>query len=346
MKDAEINQSSIKKLGTSKRKVVSISQEDLVKTEYLETGQLLPVIVQPSIKGLNLANWAEKNRLFIETNLLKHGGILFRNFLVNGVSDFENFIKAVSGNLLEYSYRSTPRSHVNGRIYTSTEYPPEQSIPLHNEMAYSHHWPMKIGFYCVQLAQQGGETPIADSRKVFQRIPPTIREKFIQKQVMYVRNYGNGLDLPWQNVFQTTDKSEVEKYCHNHTIEFEWYGQDCLRTRQICQAVAKHPKTGEMVWFNQAHLFHVSNLNPSVREGLLAGFKEEELPRNAYYGDGSPMETSLLDEIREVYQQEAIAFTWQAGDALLLDNMLACHGRNPFVGSRKVLAGMAEPFSK
>jgi len=344
MKNAEINQSSIKKLGAFKRQVVSVSQEDLVKTEYPEPDKLLPIIVQPSINGLNLATWAENNRLFIETNLLKHGSILFRNFLVNGVSDFENFIKAVSGNLLEYSYRSTPRSHVSGRIYTSTEYPPEQSIPLHNEMAYSHHWPMKIGFYCVQLAQQGGETPIADSRKVFQRIPPTIREKFIQKQVMYVRNYGNSLDLPWQNVFQTTDKSEVEKYCHNHIIEFEWCGQDCLRTRQICQAVAKHPKTGEMVWFNQAHLFHVSNLNPSVREGLLAGFKEEELPRNAYYGDGSPIATSVLDEIREVYQQEAITFTWQTGDVLLLDNMLACHGRNPFVGSRKVLAGMAEPI--
>ncbi|MBW4543134.1 MAG: TauD/TfdA family dioxygenase [Symplocastrum torsivum CPER-KK1] len=346
MKDAEINQSSIKKLGAFKRQVISIAQEDLVKAEYLEPGKLLPLIVEPSINGLNLTAWAENNRPFIETNLLKNGGILFRNFQVNGAADFENFIKALSGELLEYSYRSTPRNHVSGNIYTSTEYPAEQSIPLHNEMSYSRNWPIKIGFYCVQPAQQGGETPIADSRKVFQRIDPTIREKFRQKQVMYVRNYRHGLDLSWQNVFQTTDKSEVEHYCRNNSIEFEWYDQDSLKTRQICHAVAMHPKTGEDVWFNQAHLFHVSSLNSAVREGLFAGFNEEELPRNAYYGDGSPIETSVLDEIRDIYKQEAITFVWQTGDVLLLDNMLACHGRNPFVGLRKVLAGMAERFGK
>jgi len=29
---------------------------------------------------------------------------------------------------------------------------------------------------------------------------------------------------------------------------------------------------------------------------------------------------------------------------LLLDNMLAAHGRNPFTGARKVVVGMAEPY--
>lgn len=344
MNNPELKQPSLKR--SFRRQAVSLSQEGLIKTEYLQPEQLLPLVVQPAVEGLNLTSWAQNNQQFIETNLLKHGGILFRNFQVNGAADFENFIKALAGELLQYSYRSTPRSHVSGNIYTSTEYPAEQFIPLHNEMAYSRNWSMKIGFYCVQPAQQGGETPIADSRKVFKRIDPIIRENFRQKQVMYVRNYRHGLDLSWQNVFQTTDKSEIEHYCHNNGIEFEWYDQDSLKTRQICQAVATHPKTGEDVWFNQAHLFHVSNLNSAIREGLFAGFNEEELPRNAYYGDGSPIETSVLDEIRDIYKQEAITFTWQVGDVLFLDNMLACHGRNPFVGSRKVLAGMAEPFGQ
>ena len=244
-----------------------------------------------------------------------------------------------------YTYRSTPRSHVSGHIYTSTEYPADQSIPLHNEMAYSRRWPMKIWFFCTKSAEQGGETPIADSRVVFNRINLKIRERFQRKKVMYVRTYGHGLDLPWQNVFQTESKSKVEDYCRSVGIEVEWKEDNCLKTRHVCQAVAVHPKTGEMVWFNQAHLFHVSSLKPEIRESLLSMFNEENLPRNVYYADGSPIEASALDEIREIYQQEAVIFPWRQGDILMLDNMLTAHGRAPFAGPRRIVVGMAEPFS-
>ena len=329
----------------AKRKRFQISQTDLIKTQLLQPDSLLPLVIQPAVEDLNLIAWVSNNQAWIESKLFKHGGLLLRNFKITEATEFEGLIEAIAGKLLNYSYRSTPRSQVKGKIYTSTEYPPSQSIPLHNEMAYTRQWPMKIGFFCAVAAEEGGETPIADSRKVFQNLNPEIKATFQQKQVLYVRNYGERLDLPWQEVFQTEDRTTVENYCHQAGIEYEWLDHDQLRTRQVCQAIATHPQTQETVWFNQAHLFHVSRLNTEVRKTLYSVFSEPELPRNVYYGDGSKIEDDVIDEITAVYQQEAITFPWQAGDILLLDNMLAAHGRKPFSGARQILVGMAESFT-
>lgn len=329
-----------------RRKPVNISPKNLIKTEYLKPGHEIPLVVQPVVDGVNLLAWAKNNQAIIETLLLKHRAILFRNFNVNTAEQFNQFIKASSnGELLEYRDRSSPRHEVGSRIYTSTDYPAEQNIFLHNEGTYWLTWPLKIYFGCLIASQQGGETPIADCRKVFQRINPKIRDRFIEKKVLYVRNYNDGFGLTWQTVFQTEDKAVVEEYCYNNGIEFEWKEGERLRTRSRRPAVATHPKTEEMVWFNHATFFHVSTLEPTMREALLAEFKEEDLPNNTYYSDGSPIEPSVLDELREAYWQEKVTFPWQEGDVLMLDNMTIAHGREPFVGSRKIVVGMAEPFS-
>ncbi|MBH8554263.1 TauD/TfdA family dioxygenase [Nostocaceae cyanobacterium CENA357] len=343
MKNSETYNTGIKKLPTIKRQTISLSQEQLIKTEFFQSEKTLPLIIKPNVEGINLLAWIRSNQSLIETELLKYGGILFRNFNVNGVGEFEQFIEIVSGNLLEYKERSSPRSHVSGNIYTSTDYPANQSIFLHNENSYQQTWPLKIFFFCVTAAQQGGETPIADVRKVYQRISPQVREKFSQRQVMYVRNFGKGFGLPWQTVFQTNDPLQVEEYCRKNDIEVEWTENNCLRTRQIRQAVTKHPKTGEMLWFNHAAFFHISTLEPIMRDSLLAEFSESDLPQNTYYGDGSPIESTVLDEIRSAYQQETVMFLWQQGDILMLDNMLVAHGRAPFVGDRKIVVGMSTP---
>nr|HRC87661.1 TauD/TfdA family dioxygenase [Thermoanaerobaculia bacterium] len=183
---------------------------------------------------------------------------------------------------------------------------------------------------------------LADSRRVYQALDPALRERFERQGVMYVRNYGDGLDLSWANVFQTDNKDEVEAFCRANGIRYEWKDGNRLRTVQVCQGTARHPRTGDAVWFNQAHLFHVSSLKPEVQEQLRAMLREDELPRNTYYGDGSAIEPEVLAAIREVFTRESVLFPWQDGDAVLLDNMLAAHGRAPFGGPRKILVGMAE----
>jgi amino acid adenylation domain-containing protein len=333
------------RLMSIKPKTVSMSQERLVKLSYLNSERRLPLIAQPGVEDVDLVTWAGFNQGLIEEQLLKHGAILFRNFRVTSVTRFEQFTRTISPELMQYGERSSPRHKVSGSIYTSTDHPADQPIVLHNEQSYTLSWMMKLWFFCLQPAQTGGGTPIADSRRIFRRLSPTLVEKFEEKQVMYLRNYGAGLGLPWQEVFQTSEKSEVEAYCHQAGISYEWLDGERLRTRQIRPAIRRHPKTDENVWFNHALFFHVSSLEAVTRDSLLSGLQEEDLPFNTYYGDGSPFEAAELDEIREAYGRETVSFPWQAGDVLMVDNMLVAHGREPYTGQRQVVVAMAEPFN-
>lgn len=302
----------------------------------------LPLLIVPE-EPLARPDGARLRRL-IDDSLDDVGALLFRGFSLPAIDDFERFVKAVTPELLPYEFGSTPRSRLSSGVYTSTEYPAHQHIPLHNEQSYTTEWPLKIWFHCVRAATTGGATPLADSAAVYQRLSPSLRERFVEKRLMYVRNYGNGLDLPWQEVFGTSAREEVERFCRRAGIVCEWSDDGELRTRQICQAHARHPRTGAALWFNQAHLFHVSNLEPQVREGLLSFLAEDELPRNVFYGDGTPLEPALLAEIRGVYDELALSFPWCEGDVLLVDNMRVAHGRAPFTGPRKVVVAMAEPY--
>jgi hypothetical protein len=117
-----------------------------------------------------------------------------------------------------------------------------------------------------------------------------------------------------------------------------------LSWRAVREPIRRHPRTGESIWFNHAAFFHVTTLDPLIRETFLAEFDEEDLPSNTYYGDDSKIEEPVLDAIREAYRRETVSTPWQIGDVLMLDNMLVAHGRSPYEGPRKVLVGMADAY--
>lgn len=329
-----------------KRRVpVVTSWRDMVAIETPVNGDTLPVIIRPAVAGVELSGWASMARDEIERLLLRHGGILFRGFGVNEEAGFERFIQTVSGELLPYIERSSPRTQVQGNVYTSTDHPPDQSIFLHCENSYQKSWPRKIFFYCHVEPRQGGETPIADTRRILKRVSPAVREGFERKGVMYVRNFGSGLGLSWQSVFQTEDRDTVERYCREAGIECVWRGPDGLMTRHVRPAIRKHPVTGEDLWFNHAVFFHISTLPPETQTAIRAVMAEDEFPNNTFYGDGSPIPNEALEQLRSAYEAETVCLPWIQGDILMLDNMLAAHGRRPFSGARKILVGMTDSFS-
>lgn len=318
-----------------------------------------PVIYRPirdrSIEAM--VGLIQDNREELKEELLKHGALLFRNFRVQDVHDFRKVLDALDlGSFVNYIGGDSPRMKVEDPVYTSTEAPPSFKIPLHGEMSFIKHFPQHIYFYCDVEPMDHGETIIADARRVYRALRPSVRERFIEKGLRYTsRYYGKSwlMDLlnkvqrghkHWMEVFETEDKAEVERLCKENEFDFRWLKGDWLEIQQNRPAITEHPITGEKVWFNQAHLY---DFNPKF-----LGFwryiacklfycRPDSLVHEVCFGDGSEIPREDLYHILDVLDQETHRFAWKKGDILVLDNVLAMHGRAPFSGPRRILTALS-----
>ncbi|KYF97349.1 hypothetical protein BE20_38870 [Sorangium cellulosum] len=319
---------------------VDVGPSALVSTGSLGGGPL-PLVVQPAVDDVNLAAWASQERALVEAQLDRHGAVLFRGFGLRSVPEFEQVAQAVCGELFG-EYGDLPREKTGRQVYASTPYPADKAILFHNESSHIPRWPLKQWFFCVQAAPSGGATPIVDCRRVLEALSPELRERFRRLGLLYVRNFTPGFDVSWQDFFHTTDPAVVEERCRSGGMGCAWLPGGRLRISQRGPAVLAHPRTGEQVFFNQVELHHPAYLEAPVRDSLLSMLGEEWLPRNVYYGDGSPIDVETTRAVGEAYERCAVRFPWREGDVLLLDNMLVAHGRDPFSGPRKIVVAMGE----
>ncbi len=322
----------------------SLTKSASVKRSQFAPDAPLPLVMEPAQPGVDLAAWAGAHRDQLERDLLQHGAVLFRGFDLPTPVEFEKAALAVYGDLYS-DYGDLPRASAGEKIYESTWYPEDQMILYHNESSHLNMWPMKISFFCVTPAKEGGCTPIFDTREACRKIDPAILATFAEKGLLYVRNFSAGVDPTWQAFFHTTDRATVEQACHDAGAEFEWTPGDGLRISQRTRAVWNHPQTGERMFFNQIQLHHVACLDEEMREAMRSLFSEAELPRNVFYGDGSIIPDDVVRHLGEVFEQIAVRFTWQKGDMIMLDNMLTTHARDTFVGPRQIVVAMGQMMS-
>ncbi|MDQ3157592.1 MAG: TauD/TfdA family dioxygenase [Actinomycetota bacterium] len=271
------------------------------------------------------------------------GALLFRGFELESDEQFSQLVAALATQQLEYQERSTKRTKTAGNVYTSTEYPAGKTIASHSENSFQSTVPGKILFFAKRPSETGGETPIASNIQILRSLDPDVLHELRSRGVRYVRNFDGGFDLSWQEAFQADDRLDVENYCRRNGIDYEWLGADHLRTTQTRPATRLHRFTGDEVWFNQLHLFHSSNLEPSMREALLGSLGTDKMPRDALFGDGAVLPDELVEHVRDAIRASEVAFPWQAGDVLIADNMLVSHGRRPFTGEREIRVALIDP---
>lgn len=275
--------------------------------------------------------------------LTKFGSIKFSGLNIDSTQTFGEITNGISKNFLDYVDGNSPRTKLEGKVYTSTEYDNTQKITMHNELSYSSTWPKKIFFSCVQPAAVGGETTLADGRLILKEMNPSIVKEIEKKGIVYIRNLHGGIGVgpSWQDTFETTDKSVVEKHCEANNIKFQWYDEN-LRLYQNSKGIINHHITGEKVWFNQIDQFHPSHLGEDIFETLnLICESPEEFPMYVTFGDGSEIPSSTVAEIMETIEKVTEYPVWDKGELLVVDNELVCHGRNSFEGDRLVLVAMS-----
>lgn len=287
--------------------------------------------------------WAESNKQEIEAQLRSFGAVLFRGFQLTPQAVFDRLLSRFCRQVIT-GYGDLPPEEGTDRVYRSTPYPPDTAILFHNESSHMSSWPTRQFFGCVTASPVGGETPLVDCRRIYQQLPADVRERFREKRLLYVRRFIAGIDVPWHAFFKTKSKEEVELACRRRGWRCEWGVRDTLTVLQPSQAIAQNPVTGEWSFFNQIMLHHPHYLSSEERETLEALLGPQNLPRGVTYGDGAPIEPSVLKMIYELYEAESVSFRWREGDVLMLDNMSMAHGRATFRGPRKIIVGLGDPI--
>lgn len=292
--------------------------------------------VTPDLAGLSaIARSADIGEL-----LVGRRGVVFRGFGIPR-PELDAAIAALLPDRLAYTQGNTPRSNLGDNIYTSTEYPADQEISLHSELSYAHRWPGRLLFYCERPAAAGGATSVADTGQWLRALDPGVRAAFAGG-LRYTQNLhgGRGLGRSWQETFETEDRARVEEFLTEGAASWEWTATG-LRVSQHRAATIRHPVTGEEVWFNQADQWHIGGLPAEIQSMLAELLTEQELPQHVTFADGSPIPVEYIRHVRDVGWAHAYDVEWNAGEILLVDNVLAAHARRAYTGERRVLVAMS-----
>lgn len=277
----------------------------------------------------------------LEKLLTEEKALVFRGYGVTPES-LDGVLDLLLPSRLAYVHGNSPRTKVGSNVYTSTEYPQEFTISMHNEMSYAHAWPVRLAFFC-QVQPGGGATPVLDAALWLASLDPEVREAFAGG-VRHVQNLhdGYGLGKSWQDTFETTSREEVVSFLQGAGAEWEWKADGSLRVVSLRPATTRHPVTGDEVWFNQADQWHPAGLGDDTAAALAEILPSEDLPQNVTFADGSAIPAAYVEQIRDRGLDNAVNIDWRAGDLLLIDNVLLAHGRRPYTGDRRVLIAMSD----
>lgn len=323
-----------------------------------------PVIVEARADRLRqdevfARSWFQEHKDGFDGALAEVGALILRGFPLSDAQSFSRFIQHYPSMPSGYAGGGAKRSEVADRVYDTVQSrAPTSRIGMHQEMSYLPNYPKQLAFFCHVPATTGGETLIADIRRLEPLIPSQLFNGVKEKGLRFIRStrapdqhveapqkhqdYLRFYYRPWPEAYGTTDRAKVESEMQLAGQDVEWLSDGGLVTRYTSPGFVPHPRTGKSGWFNSITIYHgnhvAADLPPEVyARAFPAGAPK---PFDVLFGDGTPLPEGDVLELCRLQDSISVAPRWQAGDLMLVDNILTAHGGNSWTGPRDVLVSM------
>lgn len=294
--------------------------------------------------------------------LPEHGAVLVKGFPLNSPHDFSRMALSTNWTFMEYVGGTTSRPVVAPKVMPASDEAPTVCMEYHNDGSFGARPPTLLLLYCEQAPKQGGQALLYDSRQILKVLKEEHRgilQELLERKIRYYQFFpdqkpSKGIvtlrDAFGSRCGETLNFSQaVEEYLLAHDYGFEWVANG-LRTWNVKSPVAHHPHSREETWFNQVTAMHCSvfdnhpaypELNRDVSKRSDPCLMRGNMPFHTTYGDGGEIPLDVLDVLRQVQWNNAVAFDYVAGTVLAIDNYLVAHGRFSFEPPRAIFTAQA-----
>lgn len=293
--------------------------------------------------------------------LSKHGALLFRDLPIGDATEFSKFAHAFGYAPHEIIGIVVDRPLLAPNVAPANEAPKEVQIYNHNESPQVPHAPEYIFFYSHKAPERGGETPISSSLELFHRAQAEIPEfveqlaaKGILSKVTYKATKQNTGGSTLRQAFgkevdddddEATARRKIEaqilRYGRGKHTTWEWIDFDDgkgLKLTHRLPVIRTQPGTYLPTLFTGLAAYYKNLVNSRDEGGSGRKNVAEQL-----FGDGTPIPEKYLAHLVKITEDIRVLHKWQRGDVLVFDNVVAQHGREPWLGEqsdRVVLASL------
>ena len=302
-----------------------------------------PLLVRPAIAGrptiddeqtidagpATLKDWARAARSLLEARLDESGAILLRGLPIHSPAEFSEFFLSLGYSPMNYVGAAT-RDEIAPGVFTTNTSKPDKTIMLHNEMAAERMIPAHLFLFChvAPPPGAGGETPIARNIDWHEQLEPELRARIEARGLIRrfrVPSRGQTAKPGWQDRYGYEDPAELEADRSAAGDRVQWQADGSVVLSRPMNAHLEH--RGDELWFGT-----LPNAHPVTSLEMC-------------YADGELVEDEILQRARIAQWKIAVAFSWQSGDVLCLDNRRCQHGRLSFAddAERGVYVSIATP---